>query len=102
MQHRAIRRGKIGEKLGMVDFKVGNDGGTGLGYTKGGGGFFYIFYIGKNGKFRPEAYVKNRLDPPRLEVAVQIKIKAGKIGSGRRSDNGDHLFFFVQGAEKRR
>jgi hypothetical protein len=63
--------------------------------------FFYVLYVRKNGKFRAETYVKNRLHSAGLQVAVQIKIAAGKIGSRRRSNNGDYLFPPVQGGKKR-
>jgi hypothetical protein len=58
-------------------------------------GLFHIVEIGLDGKFRPQAYVENRLHPQGFEEAVHpqvFAVKTGRDGGGHNTNHGNAFF----------
>jgi hypothetical protein len=101
MQHGAVRRGKVRDKIGTVNFNIIDNSGTRLGYTKRRFLFVQVLHIRKNGKLRAKAYIKDRRHSAGLQITVQVKIAVRETGSYRRGGNGDYPLLLVQGVKER-
>jgi hypothetical protein len=90
MEHRAMRGGKVGQELGLIELDIRDQRRAGLSYNETRRVLFDMVQVGGCSELGPEGNVEKGLDTQRGEIAVETQDVPREGGGHGRSHNRDH------------